>query len=146
MRLNSQPLGADVDTLTHADVLTFTNYRSVYFTVDGSQPVSWASSSSGTLQPEARRFANGMNVLDEVDFSTARTLTVRAIMRGSSSNWSPTVERTFVLDQVSGIVLVRSGEIASDDAVYDLLGRRLPDGSPLRKGVYVKNGKKILVR
>ena len=146
MRLNGQPLGAGVDTLTHADVLTFTNYRSVYFTVDGSQPVSWAASSSGTLQPEARRFANGMNVLDEVDFSTVRTLTVRAIMRGSSSNWSPTVERTFVLDQASGIVPVRCEEMASDDAVYDLQGRRLPDGSPLRKGVYVKNGKKILVR
>ena len=146
MRLNGEPLDAGVDTLTHADVLTFTNYRNVYFTVDGSAPVSWASGSNGTLKSDARRFANGMNVLDEVDFSTARTLTVRAIMRGSSSNWSPAVERTFVLDQTSGIVPVRREQMTNSDAVYDLQGRRMPDGSPLRKGVYVKNGKKILVR
>ena len=134
MCLNGEPLGAEVDTLTHADVLTFTNYRNVYFTVDGSAPVSWASSANGTLTPTAQRFANGMNVLDAVDFDAARTLTVRAIMR------------TFVLDQTSGIVSVRRPMAQDDRAVYDLQGRRMPDGQPLPKGVYVRGGKKVMVR
>ena len=32
----------------------------------------------------------------------------------------------------------------SSDAVYDLSGRRLPDG-PLPRGIYIRNGKRVII-
>ena len=45
---------------------------------------------------------------------------------------------------LSGASVNKVGMDESDDVMYDLLGRRI-EGQPLRKGIYIKDGKKILV-
>ena len=45
---------------------------------------------------------------------------------------------------ISGASVNRVGVDASGSAMYDLLGRRI-EGQPVRKGIYIKDGKKILV-
>lgn len=51
----------------------------------------------------------------------------------------------YVEDKTTGIVRVRSAA-DSDEAVYNLQGRRMPAGAPLAPGIYVRGGKKFVVR
>ncbi len=43
-----------------------------------------------------------------------------------------------------GIAPVRPG--SQDNVTYDIQGRRVPEGSTLRNGVYIRNGKKIVIK
>ena len=52
-----------------------------------------------------------------------------------------------VTDTPTGIETIgRTDNLQSDNAVYDLRGRKMPEGGRLPKGVYIKNGKKIVVK
>lgn len=46
----------------------------------------------------------------------------------------------------SGWSVINMDDLSDEGAVYDLFGRRLPDGKPLSKGVYIVNGRKQLVK
>ena len=35
---------------------------------------------------------------------------------------------------------------ASKEGIYTLTGTRLPDNAPLRPGIYIKDGKKIVIK
>ena len=48
-------------------------------------------------------------------------------------------------DLTTEIVEVDGGQLTVDDAWYDLQGRKL-DGEPTQSGVYIKNGKKVVVK
>ena len=53
----------------------------------------------------------------------------------------------FKIEVITGIEDVRSGESGEDfeRSIYDLSGRRLPDGR-MPQGIYIRNGKKIAVK
>ncbi len=47
----------------------------------------------------------------------------------------------------SGIVTVTADPVdASKEGIYTLTGTRLPDNAPLRPGIYIKDGKKIVIK
>ena len=48
-------------------------------------------------------------------------------------------------DTVTGIEGVKEVEGVEDDRLFDLNGRQL-DGTPTRKGLYIRNGKKVVIR
>jgi hypothetical protein len=48
-------------------------------------------------------------------------------------------------DTVTGIEGVKEVEGVEDDRFFDLNGRQL-DGTPTRKGLYIRNGKKVVIR
>ena len=57
--------------------------------------------------------------------------------------------REFVIDfgdgEISGIQLIENTNRTNDTNVYDLQGRKL-DGKPTQKGVYIVNGKKVVIK
>lgn len=130
--------------LTYDDIVGFKTSHIVYYTLDGTEPVSWMQSANGTVSPSAHRFGSGDNILDYVDWTNTRLLTVKAVSK-SGNQWSPVVERTFLLDQTTSIASIPSSSLPST-AIYDLSGRPLPPTAPLRPGIYIHNGKKFLVR
>ena len=48
-------------------------------------------------------------------------------------------------DDSTGIILTDNGSLTRSDGFYDLSGRRVA-GKPAKKGIYVKNGKKVVVK
>jgi hypothetical protein len=47
----------------------------------------------------------------------------------------------------SGIVTVTADPVdTSKEGIYTLTGTRLPDNAPLRPGIYIKDGKKIVIK
>ena len=80
-------------------------------------------------------------------------MTVRAITK-SSSDWSPTVDRRFYITSGTGLASLHASPVPQ--GIYDLNGRRVtnpqrsaeghlyPQG--LRKGIYIIDGRKVVVR
>ena len=59
--------------------------------------------------------------------------------------WTCYSRYSFLNNPPSGIKVVKYQNTNSDDAVYDLSGRKI-QGGLLRSGIYVKNGKKIIIK
>lgn len=57
--------------------------------------------------------------------------------------------RAFVLDfgdeETTGIISVTAGQRSTDDATYTLDGRRIT-GLPTQKGMYIQNGRKVIIK
>ena len=58
--------------------------------------------------------------------------------------------RAFVMDfgdgiEKTGIIGVTTGQVSSDDATYMLDGRRI-NGQPTQKGMYIMNGRKVVIK
>lgn len=57
--------------------------------------------------------------------------------------------RAFVLDfgdeETTGIISVTAGQRSTDDATYTLDGRRI-NGLPTQKGMYIQNGRKVIIK
>ena len=51
-----------------------------------------------------------------------------------------------VTNEPTGIKAIGNGQLTTDDSIYDLRGRKMPDGVTLPKGIYIKNGKKIVIK
>ena len=74
-----------------------------------------------------------------------------AIAVGANKAWleiSNTNARTITLvfDETTGVNAVDNGQLTIDnDGWYDLNGRKL-EGMPTRKGVYIINGRKVVVK
>ena len=142
---------AEKDTLTWDDELTLTGGNIIYYTTDGSAPVSWLVSSSGSKTSSAAAFG-GENLLAELNGHEG-WVTVRAITK-SSSDWSPTVDRRFYITSGTGLASLHASPIPQ--GIYDLSGRRVenpqrsaeghlyPQG--LRKGIYIIDGRKVVAR
>ena len=79
--------------------------------------------------------------------------TLNGIEAGPASSSAPAAVRAFVLnfgdgDGATGIISIDNGQLIIDnsmDAWYSLDGRRLT-GKPSRAGVYINNGKKIVIK
>ena len=143
MRINGM-IDELADTLEWGETLAFTT-ANVYYTTDHADPVSWADNPNGTTTASAMLYEGVGNVLDRIDWDQ-HTLTIRAIRKGRGAKWSPVVQRTFVLHAPDDI---REKQVAMSHVIlgtYDLQGRRVSDDALLPKGVYIKNGKKYLVK
>ena len=116
----------------------------VFYTTDGSMPVSWFNNDAGALSPTAKAYDDGANILD--DFAAAGlpdTLTLRAISL-SDGEWSPIVSVRLLIDDPTDMALARE-EKPNPHYIYDLSGRRIaPD--QLRRGIFFSDGKKHLIR
>ena len=67
----------------------------------------------------------------------------------SAGEYAPDIRSSFITlkDNPSGIEGVEvDGEAETDQPVYNLQGVRMPDGVSLPKGIYIKGGKKIVVK
>lgn len=135
----------DADTISFNDVLKLKQNGVGYFTLDGSAPVTWLASSSGKLGKTTTRYS-GKNLLENYDWSNGNIITIRAISRGSN-DWSITTERTFyVKDVPDGMEDIIASNTTHQDGIYDLSGRQFPDQANLPKGIYIINGRKVVVR
>ncbi|MBO6216642.1 MAG: leucine-rich repeat protein [Prevotella sp.] len=58
----------------------------------------------------------------------------------------PFVLFSFLDENITGIGNVNANDNVNDDAIYDLNGRKVADNHALPKGIYIRNGKKIVVK
>lgn len=116
----------DLSTLFKAPVKTIGKHAQAH--KSKSQTVTTAATSY--------TFAN-------LEANATYTYRVRALADGfAASNWSEPIEVSLAtgIDEVAGA----NGASAQPAALYDLLGRRIA-GTPQR-GIYIKDGRKIMVR
>ena len=130
------------DTITVDSKISLTNGSYILYTLDGSDPVSWENSASGTPTPTSVLFSKE-NILDNLNDAEG-WITIRAIAK-SSSTWSPCIEQKFYLNSSTGILDMADDEVVKESSTgtYNLSGQRLPEGKETR-GIVIKNGKKIL--
>ena len=123
------------------------------YTKDGVDYVTWIySKSAGTWGPLANNqsaFPAGTSYLPLLKSYANKS----ASSRGMTTNFGNVVEETEVLVMKLGSLnggdddatSIRSiGEVQSDDAWYNLKGQRID--TPTKKGLYIKNGKKVVVK
>ena len=116
----------------------------IYYTTDGSAPVSWFNNDSGALSPTAKAYHDGDNVLENTDgWTFPDTITLRAISN-VSGEWSPIVSIRLVVDSPDLVSLPKRAGGEKPD-YFDLMGRRVTMRD-LRRGIFIANGKKIVVR
>lgn len=129
------------DTLTFDDELTLSGTPIVLYTLDGSNPVSWIYSSSGTRTTSAITYQKSSNILDVLPKEEG-WITIKAIVQ-SFQGWSPTVERSFYIKTSTSDGLPATHFVQTAD-VYDLSGRKV--NAQMKKGIYIHNGKKTLLK
>ena len=99
-----------------------------------------------TLDDKSCLFVSGGNSLTWASSGSAMN-GFRAyfhILDGSIAN-ARAFSMDFGGDDVTGIISVTADERGTDGAVYTLDGRKL-NGQPTQKGVYVVNGKKVIIK
>ena len=140
-----------VDSIEENAQLTF-DATTVYYTLDGSDPVHWQTSDDGTIGLTAKRYTNGTNALRDWKGRDTDTLIVKAINR-ANKEWSPIVTKRFIVQHPDGLfALQQDTPHPHSDAVYDLQGRYLCNRSDvaamkrLPPGIYIQNGKKVVVK
>lgn len=131
--------------ISFGDIMNFKTSYMVYYTLDGTDPVSWARSSNGNITSTAFKYAAGSNILANMNWNEAETLTVKAVCK-NGNNWSPIIERRFAVDTSTDITMPAIDSQAGKEGIYDLSGRRLDSDTVLKSGIYIINGKKVLVR
>ena len=53
---------------------------------------------------------------------------------------------SFLDEDITGIGNVNANDNVNNDVIYDLNGRKVADNHALPKGIYIKNGKKFVVK
>lgn len=80
-----------------------------------------------------------------LDYGKEYLLMVRYNNRGTQTKNQKDCSGWYTLDDSTGIQEIE--EVVDTDApVYDLRGVRMPDGAALPKGIYIKGGKKIVIK
>ena len=65
---------------------------------------------------------------------------------GYDNNYIALDDILITVDDITGIYQVESGKLKVESSeIYDLQGRRVT-GKPTRRGLYIKNGQKIMIR
>ena len=127
------------DTLSLEDELTLSGSYYIVYTLDGSEPVNWITSASGTLSPTAKTFSNG-NILQDLKGQQG-WVNIRVICK-STKGWSPIADRRFYILDTSGLEAIPDmAKQGAPDFIYDISGRRIP--APPQRGIYIHNGRKI---
>jgi hypothetical protein len=125
--------------------------QNIYYTLDGSAPVNWFNNDAGALSPTAIPYNEGDNLQYKMALLTPPdTITMKAISR-VDGEWSPIVTVRLAVDSPTDLSPAFSKEVEMvngkwlDGKCFDLLGRRIT-ARELRQGIFVVNGKKVMVR
>ena len=136
-------IGYGVQPFSIQSTLTLTG-TNVYYTLDGSEPVSWFNNDAGALSLTAKPYSDGENILTDFDGQTIPdTLTLRAICN-QDGEWSPIVTVRLAVYDPDGLASIVE-EKPKMEGIFDLSGRRI-SARDLRKGIFIINGKKKIVR
>ena len=111
-------------------------------TITGSTTGTW-SITEGTsyisIKLESSSYAyEGVMVYQTLEPTTDRVMAFTAVNRNGVTIWG------YCTDPVTGIESVKFHKQTDEDAIYDLQGRRVT--APLRRGIYIRQGKKILIK
>ena len=140
--INGEPDYA-VDTLSLDDVLTLEGGTAILYSSNGSDPVSWINSSSGTRTSSAVRYDKGDNILESLPDKEG-WVTLKVIAQ-TLLGWSPTVERSFYVKRATRLNEMATANGQSSTDIYDLSGRRMANNRP-KKGIVIVGGRKIMQR
>ena len=105
-----------------------------------------ASSNTIFVEVKARESVDVPFEFSDLDYSKRYMVIVNYM---SAGEYAPDIRSSFITlkDNSSGIEGVEvDGEAETDQPVYNLQGVRMPDGVSLPKGIYIKGGKKIVVK
>lgn len=105
-----------------------------------------ASSNTIFVEVKARESVDVPFEFSDLDYSKRYMVIVNYM---SAGEYAPDIRSSFITlkDNSSGIEGVEVGsEAEADQPVYNLQGVRMPDGVSLPKGIYIKGGKKIVVK
>lgn len=105
-----------------------------------------ASSNKIFVEVKARESVDVPFEFSDLDYSKRYMVIVNYM---SAGEYAPDIRSSFITlkDNSSGIEGVEvDGEAETDQPVYNLQGVRMPDGVSLPKGIYIKGGKKIVVK
>ena len=80
----------------------------------------------------------GVMVYQTLEPTTDRVMAFTAVNRNGVTIWG------YCTDPVTGIESVKFHKQTDEDAIYDLQGRRV--NAPLRRGIYIRQGKKIMIK
>ena len=132
-----------IQPFSQQSILTMSG-TNIYYTLDGSAPVSWFNNDAGALSLTAKPYYDGENILSDFDGQVIPdTLTLRAISY-VDGEWSPTVTVRLAVYDPDGV----SAPLAKKPAwegLFDLQGRRITMRD-LRQGVFIVKGKKKIIR
>ena len=80
-------------------------------------------------------------------YKNANAFTVGANTAYLPASFDANAARAFFSfgDDATGIRLIENGELKKENSVYDLQGRRI-DGSRMNSGIYIHNGRKVVVK
>ena len=111
-------------------------------TITGSTTGTW-SITEGTsyisIKLESSSYAyEGVMVYQTLEPTTDRVMAFTAVNRNGVTIWG------YCTDPVTGIESVKFHKQTDEDAIYDLQGRRVT--APLRRGIYIRQGKKIMIK
>ena len=111
-------------------------------TITGSTTGTW-SITEGTsyisIKLESSSYAyEGVMVYQTLELTTDRVMAFTAVNRNGVTIWG------YCTDPVTGIESVKFHKQTDEDAIYDLQGRRV--NAPLRRGIYIRQGKKIMIK
>ena len=117
----------------------------LYFDV-GDHKLYPASSNTIFVEVKAGESVDVPFEFSNLDYSKRYMVIVEYM---SAGEYAPDICSSFITlkDNSSGIEGVEvGGEAETDQPVYNLQGVRMPDGASLPKGIYIKGGKKIVVK
>lgn len=111
-------------------------------TITGSTTGTW-SITEGTsyisIKLESSSYAyEGVMVYQTLEPTTDRVMAFTAVNRNGVTIWG------YCTDPVTGIESVKFHKQTDEDAIYDLQGHRV--NAPLRRGIYIRQGKKIMIK
>lgn len=133
------------DTLTWDQTLQLSSPNYTLFTLDGSDPVSWVVSATGTLNPTTQIY-DGENLMDHLRGQQG-WVTIRTICKHNSTGWSATVDHAFYIVDGTGIASIPDPNTQYPNPkslIHDLSGKRLMEAP--RRGIYLRDGKKYMSR
>ena len=156
--IGDEEAGYGVQPFSAESTLTMTG-QNIFYTLDGSAPVSWFQNDAGALSPTAIAYDEGDDILDRLAGQMLPdTLTLRAIA-SADGEWSPIVTVRLAVDDPTALQDLKDSKGLKDlkdlrdskdlkDFAFDLAGRRL--SLPLKGGgepaFIIINGKKHVVR
>ncbi len=111
-------------------------------TITGSTTGTW-SITEGTsyisIKLESSSYAyEGVMVYQTLEPTTDRVMAFTAVNRNGVTIWG------YCTNPVTGIESVKFHKQTDEDAIYDLQGRRV--NAPLRRGIYIRQGKKFMIK
>ena len=148
IRLNNDIVKDDFNVILKSDVVKIDYNNNVYYTINGKEPVDWATNQNGDVTSSAIRLNNdNTNILSNAQ--AGDTIVVKAIRKEGnnwSASWSPTVEYSFFVYDPNSIN--EATAIApQSNGIFDMQGRRLRDDRmPKHQGIYIINGKKVFIK